>query len=349
MPSIPTIGPGDDAAPHVFVLGSGASCAACPEGDRNGRPLPLMKAMADALGLRGLLEHAGVGVDPRDFEGAYDTLESSGEHAALVEEIERRTREYFHGIEIPDGPTVYDYLLLSLRPNDLVATFNWDPLLAQAYRRNRSAAPLPRIAFLHGNVAVGYCGAHRGKGWIEDPCRECGKPFEQAPLLYPVRSKDYEKNPFIKNEWEELRRALRRAYIVTIFGYSAPRTDVAARGLMREAWQLNSARELADIGIINLKGREELRDTWAEFITREHYWTEDSLLRSYVCRHPRRSCEALFARSLENAPASDDFFPEFPELVGLHDWVRPLVEEERRLRESRRPFSLVPCCERQAR
>jgi hypothetical protein len=35
-------------------------------------------------------------------------------------------------MEIPDHVTLYDELLLTLRSKDLIATFNWDPLLLQA-------------------------------------------------------------------------------------------------------------------------------------------------------------------------------------------------------------------------
>jgi hypothetical protein len=32
-------------------------------------------------------------------------------------------------LELPDHPTVYDHLLLSLRKKDAIFTFNWDPFL----------------------------------------------------------------------------------------------------------------------------------------------------------------------------------------------------------------------------
>lgn len=48
--------------------------------------------------------------------------------------------------------TVYDQLLVSLRPTDAVFTFNWDPFLFDAYKRNHLAVALPPIFFLHGNL-----------------------------------------------------------------------------------------------------------------------------------------------------------------------------------------------------
>ena len=43
--------------------------------------------------------------------------------------------DYFHSLRIPPTPTLYDHLLLALRKKDVVATFNWDPLLLQAAKR----------------------------------------------------------------------------------------------------------------------------------------------------------------------------------------------------------------------
>ena len=41
--------------PHLVVLGAGASRAAFPDGDKNGKRLPLMADLVDTLGLRSLL------------------------------------------------------------------------------------------------------------------------------------------------------------------------------------------------------------------------------------------------------------------------------------------------------
>ena len=37
--------------PHVVFLGAGASVAACPQGDKNGRHLPTMENFVDIIGL----------------------------------------------------------------------------------------------------------------------------------------------------------------------------------------------------------------------------------------------------------------------------------------------------------
>jgi hypothetical protein len=92
---------------------------------------------------------------------------------------------------MPDEPTLYDYLMLSLRETDLIATFNWDPFLVRAFIRNRDVAAMPQLAFLHGNVEVGVWLKDSVKGFRGDICAKCGNPFEATTLLYPVRNKNY--------------------------------------------------------------------------------------------------------------------------------------------------------------
>ena len=142
-----------------------------------------------------------------NFESLYDELATTGEDGDLVSQIERHVRDYFDGMRLPSEPTIYDCLILSLREEDLIASFNWDPLLLQAYRRNVCMRRLPRLAFLHGNVAVGVCRKHRPWGCLGDACQKCGKPLKPSRLLYPVRHKDYSADPFIRGEWDALRNA----------------------------------------------------------------------------------------------------------------------------------------------
>jgi hypothetical protein len=221
--------------PHVVVLGAGASRAVCAHGDKNGKALPLMRDLAESLGLNDLLTRWGI--DPKqNFEETFSDLYEQGE-IDKVEVLQKTVQNYFEQLELPDQPTIYDHLLLSLRGKDLVATFNWDPLLLQAYRRNRPAGlSLPRLAFLHGNVAVGYCEQDRETGPATGRCSHCGNSYTRARLLYPVRQKNYSDNVFIANEWNLLKRGLENAFWITIFGYSGPATDQVAIAAMKAAW-----------------------------------------------------------------------------------------------------------------
>jgi hypothetical protein len=97
-----------------------------------------------------------------------------------------------------------------MRKNDIVTTFNWDPLLVQAYLRSaKSRLSIPRIHFLHGNIAVGFCKEHRISGLIGRQCSKCNKLFQPSKLLYPITKKNYASDEFIANEWRVLRWGLR--------------------------------------------------------------------------------------------------------------------------------------------
>jgi hypothetical protein len=204
---------------------------------------------------------------------------------------------------------------------------------------------MPKLAFLHGNVAVGYCAEHRTCGWHDDRCRVCNEPFSPSPLLFPVKDKDYIGQPFIRSEWARLQRDLEAAYFVTIFGYSAPVTDVAARNTMLEVWSRNGAREIAEVEIIDIRPADDLVRSWDDFIVRSHYITKQRVMQAYSSWHPRRSCDALFAATMMNDPWRDDWLPEFSDPAELRQWVDPLWNEERRLAGCNREFSGRPCIE----
>jgi len=186
--------------PHVVILGAGTSRAAFPQGDKNGVKLPLMCDFVEILGLNRILEKFGIDYTSRNFEEVYSDLYEQPEYKEARDEIEDHIRNYFAGMELPDPPTLYDHLVLSLREKDLIATFNWDPFLFQACARNYKFAKPPRLIFLHGNVAIGYCATHRIKGPITGGCIECGRPFIASQLLYPIKQKDYASDPFISSE-----------------------------------------------------------------------------------------------------------------------------------------------------
>lgn len=287
-----------------------------------------MADLADCLGLRAAIRSAGFS-DAIGFEAVYDEIATTGAHLSLKDEIESRVRSYFESLVLPEEPTLYDYLLLSLRETDLVATFNWDPFLAQAFMRNRGVAGLPRLAFLHGNVGIGVCNKDRVTDFQGSNCGKCGGPMQITTLLYPVRNKDYTSDPFIANEWAILKDSLAKAYMITIFGYSAPTTDAAAVELMSGSWASNPTFELGQVSIVDIKPEAELESTWQPFFCRSHYGIHQTIWTTWILRHPRRSCEALAMATLQNAPWPDNSFPQLKSLGELHDWIAPLVTEEK--------------------
>lgn len=311
----------------MVILGAGASKATAPKGDRQGRELPVLANLAEVVGVAQAIAKAGVG-DASDFEALYDQLVADNSHPELVRLIQRSVWRYFADLELPDGATIYDFLLLALRQNDLIASFNWDPLLVQAYCRNAHVGSLPRIIFLHGNVGIGYCEVDRVVGYSDDSCGTCGRAFVPSQLLYPVRQKDYNVNPLIKSEWEVLSRNLAYAYMLTIFGYSAPSTDVEARDIFLNAWRGNAHFELAQINIVDIRPRRDLVRAWRPFFCREHFAIHRTIFTSWLFRNPRRSCEALAMATLQNNPWAVNLFPRFRKLSSLQEWVAPLVAEE---------------------
>ena len=156
MPRLPIIGATENADPHVVIVGAGGSRAACPAGDRNGLALPVMADLIDTVGLRPLIQEVGFVPNAGNFGAFYDDLARSEKHSGLIAEIENKVREYFTRLQLPDTATVYDYLLLSLQPKDLIATFNWDPLLAQACRRHEGliVSPIGCITMLGPRSAL---------------------------------------------------------------------------------------------------------------------------------------------------------------------------------------------------
>jgi hypothetical protein len=314
--------------PHLVILGAGASVAAMPGGDRNGMRLPVMADLVATLRLDSLLGKAGISPQGENFEQLYSDLYMSRKSPELLEQIEDAVRSYFGVLALPDEPTIYDYLVLSLREKDVIATFNWDPFLFKVCQRHYGKAPLPRVLYLHGNVAVGYCKQDRVKGPIQSRCMKCGKPFTSSRLLFPVTEKDYTLDPLIRGEWEDFECTLEAAYLLTIFGYGAPVTDAKAVEVMKSAWSRPGVRELEEVEIINVKTADELYATWNPFIVRTHYRIHNDYFNSMLARWPRRTCEAIWNQFMMLKLSQENSAPRGVSLNELQAWHAPLVEAE---------------------
>lgn len=315
--------------PHVVILGAGASFAAFPKGDKNGLRLPLMNNFVDILRLNGLLSQAGINFKTNNFEDIYNQLYEGGTHREIREELEKLIYRYFSRLEIISKPTIYDHLLLSLREKDYVATFNWDPFLLQAGRRNSQRFKLPRLLFLHGNVGVGYCEKDKTAGLISNRCSNCNCVFAPTKLLYPIAKKDYHLDSFINLQWKELEQQLHDAFMITIFGYGAPQSDVSAMDLMKFAWGDLIQRDLEQTEIIDIRSEDDLFSTWEPFIHTHHFETHCDFYDSWISNHPRRTGEAYINQYLKTKFIYDNPIPKefgFDELWGWYDQLK-LVEE----------------------
>lgn len=285
-----------------------------------------MADLVTKLGIEEVIQSAGY--DPTgNFETIYSAIYNEGKDQTL-ENLDEAVRRYFSALELPATPTLYDYLVLSLRPKDLIVTFNWDPLLPQAFRRWRHLGKvLPQIVFLHGNVDISIDAVG---GWYRFTADVPvgADSFRPSRLLYPVEKKDYNSDPFTKDQWDMALWHMQHAYYVTIFGYSAPKTDVEARDLLLKAWRENTTRTLAEFDVVDIADRANVEASWSEFIVRTHGSIWPSMDNNYLMRHPRRSCEAFAFATLQQTPWHEDPFPKVSTLNELEEWVRPLLAEE---------------------
>jgi hypothetical protein len=326
----------NNGRPHVVILGAGASLAAFPNGDKNGRKLPLMWNIVDVIGLGTLLDESGIKEYRDNFEKLYSELVTTGKYPELVAKIDQAIFDYFANMQLPNEPTLYDHLVLSLRNKDVIATFNWDPFLVQAMARNGNSNSLPLALFLHGNTAIGYCMGHKPLhvGPRGHHCRRCGKPLQDSRLLYPVSQKNYNRDPFIAKSWELLQKFLEDAFLVTVFGYSAPVTDVEAIELLKSAWGDPHLRALEEIEFIDIKEEEILYQTWKLFIHSHHYQTTKSFYDSIIGRSPRRSCEAMWMCLMDAVFIDENPIPQSANWTDLRLFYDVLLDDERAIEQS---------------
>ena len=329
--------PLDDARPHVVLLGAGASLAAFPNGDRFGRKLPLMKDLVEVANIEALIEQTGEKInEENDFEAIYSRIASNPKYFAIKEKIEAKVREYFTSLEITNSTTLYDRLLLSLRRKDAVFTFNWDPFLFDAYRRNMHVIPaLPEIFFLHGNVRIGRCLTHTEKwGKRLAQCPICLRPFKDVPLLYPVKQKNYSEDIYIHGSWKTARCFFREAFVLTIFGYRAPESDIDAVEILKQSWLERSDRKIEHIEVIDIEHQSELSKRWEPFLPTGHLKHITSLEDSWITMYPRRSVEALRQPIFSGEPSEEFPLERVSALKNLQEQILEIVAWEKEIIES---------------
>lgn len=293
----------DVGAPHVVILGAGASLAALPSGDRHGQPVPLMNDLPAIIGDQWdrLIEDARPPCN--NFEEQFSWIRSQGKLENALDEITDRIHNYFTRLELPDSATIYDHLVLSLRQKDVIATFNWDPLLMQAVRRNRHVANLPDVRFLHGNVAFSTCRDHDILGMPGEECPVCNVRLARGQLFLPDYEKDYTRDEIIHRDWQQVVEKLTQAFQLTIFGYSGPDTDYNARKLILNGWKQTALLDFAHTEVVDRADCATLWERWREYIPhndhalmvtgKEPYWS------SWIARYPRRTGEAKRAVSFD--------------------------------------------------
>ena len=315
--------------PHIVLLGAGASVAAAPQGDKNGKKIPILRGLPDALEINELLAENGFSPPILDFEQTFTEICGRPELADLRALIEQRVYSFFSTLEIPTEPNVYDYLVTGLRSKDVIATFNWDPFLIQAMVRNNAFEDGPKLLFLHGNVSVGHCLNDRTIGYPHQPCSKCGEPFTPSNLLYPVGDKDYASDPFIASQWDQLKKHLKFGYGFSIFGYSGPKTDAVAREMMKEQWCSSPIYRQSEVEIIDILEASKLEKNWNDILFSHHYRITSDWKKALFFQHPRRTTEALFDSLLMCVFLSPNSFPEQASFSDISRHIEPLQVEER--------------------
>ncbi len=323
-----------DGPSHVVILGAGASIASTIHNpEPSGKKLPSMENFIEVVGLADIIASAALGEESSNFEAVYSRLHAIDPDSSAIKEIEKRVAQYFRSLTLPTTPTIYDSLLLALRPKDLVATFNWDPFLYEAFQRNRQVARMPQLSFLHGNVSIGYSREDQKAGPVGRVSRATGHKYVPTRLLYPVTQKDYNRDEFIAGEWDRLKHWLRHSRRLTIFGYGAPDTDVEAVELMSSAWGMPGQRNLEQIEMIDVQSKDELTERWSDFIFSGHVDYCASYFESIAALFPRRTGESYMHQFLplmvDEALQETNPIPErFKTLEDMWEWHRSLIEAE---------------------
>lgn len=319
----------ENLRPHVVILGAGASLAAFPNGDAKGKPLPLMDNLIEVVGLGKLLEDNKIEYKDRNFEVVYSELFENNPNSSVLKKLEEAIYNYFESLSLPSEPSLYDHLLLSLKPKDVVATFNWDPFLYDAWERiTDQSHQIKNVLFLHGNVRIGVCEEDGFAFRNGCQCETCDKILTPTKILYPVSQKNYSNDLFIKSQWDELRYHLRNAFTLTIFGYSAPKTDKDAVDLMLGSWKEEINREIATVHFIDIIDEQTLAEQWRQFNISCHYQCSANFYQSYIAQFPRRSCEALKFQTIDGKFAEQFPYNRDMSFDELHRWFDPLWKAE---------------------
>lgn len=326
---------------HLVILGAGASIASSIRNPEvNGRKLPSMNDLPKVIDMADILNHLPQEILCDNFEELYGNIYEWNPDSKYLHEINDRIYAYFSSLELPHEPTIYDYLVMSLREKDVIATFNWDPFLFQAWWRNYLHGSSPGLLFLHGNVAIGYNEDIKSIGWAGSIGKQYGKYYEPTKLMFPVKHKNYALDAYIKDSWERFEKSLSTAKRVTIFGYSAPKSDVEAISAMQKAWGTPEQRNLEQFELIDIRPENEVRESWDAFIHSHHYDYCTDFFQSSLALYPRRSFEAYMLQCfpvtpeeafVESVPIPQNKIHTFDD---MWKWYEPLIQQEEEHRKT---------------
>ena len=118
---------------------------------------------------------------------------------------------------------------------------------------------------------------------------------------------------------------LKRAYLLTIFGYSAPTSDQEAMKLFKEGWGNLRERKFEEIEFINTENEDIYIKRWKDFIHTNHYQYKNNFFDSILANYPRRSCECLFKQLMECKFLQKNIVPKNRT---IYNFLNPLMCKE---------------------
>jgi len=126
-----------------------------------------------------------------------------------------------------------------------------------------------------------------------------------------------------------MRSYMADAFMFTVLGYSAPKSDVSAINLLKKGWGSPNQRVMEDTEIIDIKSEDDLTSVWDSFIHSHHYSVCSDYFESGLARHPRRTGEALHMAQIINAQCAEgNPVPRNICLSDLQFWFKQLRDAE---------------------
>ena len=124
--------------------------------------------------------------------------------------------------------------------------------------------------------------------------------YKPSQLLFPVKHKDYNQDPLISTSWAQLQDVLNEdefnTHNITIFGYSAPKTDIEALTMIKNAYGNYNERPLEQFEIIDIRDKDEVISSWSEIAHPNHWDFCTDYFQSSLAQYPRRTDEAFFCQ-----------------------------------------------------
>lgn len=313
---------------HLVILGAGSTIATIPNGDKNGEfSYTLYNLLKDKCFTSFVKKVQTKDFQTDDVEALCNQLYK--EDKLLYDEFESLVRKKYASLELPNGFTILDRLVLSLTPNDAIVSFNWDDLVIQAYQRMSEYVPeemLPILAFPHGNAQAVYNNKHYTSKRIVT-----STSWFDSPLNMPVDEIDYNSDVFINSQWHILDFFMRNAQMITFFGYRGPSSDEQDLKHLENLFPKNEICDKIEIIDKDLESSIQVAKGLKRFKMQPNWlFPCADFWHSTIAKHPRRTLSAIGNWNYSaNTSTKEETLAEFISHVG------PLIDEEQKLLDNK--------------